>query len=61
MPIYNYKCEECGHGFSVRESRPTSASGIKCKAVKGCEGKPIRIPAKSSFALKGAGWFKDGY
>jgi len=30
MPIYEYRCLECGHKFEVRRSVEDSASLIKC-------------------------------
>lgn len=56
MPIYEYKCE-AGHEFELQQS-------IKDEPVKTC---PIcqrrcqRLISRTSFHLKGDGWYKDGY
>lgn len=56
MPIYEYKCES-GHEFELRQS-------IKDEPAKRC---PIcqrrcqRLISRTSFHLKGDGWYKDGY
>lgn len=58
MPIYQYACTDetcdgCLEAFIPREEEPSACP--KC-------GKPVkRIVAQTSFALKGGGWFKDGY
>ncbi len=61
MPIYRYRCEACNREFSVRESKPNLNKTKDCIEIPFCNGTAIRIVAKSSFALKGSGWFKDGY
>ena len=59
MPIYEYGCEKCGHTFErlqkvsdepVSECPDCSASG----AVK-------KLVSRTSFVLKGGGWYKDHY
>lgn len=61
MPIYHYKCKACGREFSVKEDRMTSGRTQDCIEVPFCSGKANRMVARSSFSLKGEGWFKDGY
>jgi len=60
MPIYEYKCEDCGHEFeemlhfSERED-PINEPCLTCK------GKVHLKMSLGSFHLKGGGWYKDGY
>jgi putative FmdB family regulatory protein len=30
MPIYEYKCKDCGHGFALLQSILASRGGAKC-------------------------------
>ena len=53
MPLYEYRCEECGEVVEKLQQRP--------RAPKCCGGKMERLPSVSNFALKGGGWEKDGY
>ena len=61
MPIYKYKCLECGSSFKVIELQPPGVTEKPCIATDKCPGKGVRVPSRGSFTLKGAGWFKDGY
>lgn len=56
MPIYEYRCETCGHQFEkmVRMNDdappcPSCGAGVK------------KLISASSFHLKGSGWYKDHY
>jgi putative FmdB family regulatory protein len=56
MPIYEYECGACGR-YEVMQK-------IKEPALKRCEkcGAPVRkLMSRSSFTLKGGGWYKDLY
>lgn len=55
---YEYKCRCCRHQFEAEQS-------IKDDPLREC---PVcltyaldRLVSKSTFVLKGDGWFKDGY
>ena len=61
MPIYRYRCDACKKEFEINESKINDNRVIDCIAQEGCEGTAIRLIARSSFSLKGKGWFKDGY
>lgn len=82
MPIYEYKCQQCGHEFERQVSivNPPDPSEIRCPRpyertvpLNGLTGEPLvevdntcggeckRLISKTSFILKGGGWFKDGY
>lgn len=57
MPIYEYHCSSCGRDFEKLQKvsePPTSTCPV-------CGKKTKRLISKSSFALKGGGWYKDGY
>lgn len=59
MPIYPYECtnESCGHRFE--EIQKFSDDPIE--TCPQCGGKTTRVMGVSSFALKGQGWYRDGY
>lgn len=57
MPIYEYHCTACDKTFEVFQkiSDPPLAECPDC-------GKQVRrLISQTSFALKGGGWYKDGY
>lgn len=59
MPIYEYACEKCGahHEEMQKVSDPPPAKCPKC----GAKGKMQRVVSRSSFQLKGGGWYSDLY
>jgi len=57
MPVYEYLCQKCGKEFEESQ-RITDKPLKKCKF---CNGPVERLISRTSFALKGSGWFKDGY
>jgi putative FmdB family regulatory protein len=58
MPTYEYACEACGHELEVRQSFDDDPLTI-CPS---CGADTLeRLVSRSSFALKGAGWYSDGY
>ena len=61
MPVYEYKCQECGSTETVKLSvseRDNSAPRCTHRGV----GHPMkRMVSRTNFALKGEGWYKDGY
>ena len=57
MPIYEYRCPDCEHDFEelMKFSDPTPP-------CPNCEGLAAeRRVSKTSFILKGGGWYKDLY
>ena len=56
MPLYDFKCEECDYIFElIQKHSDDNPQCIKCaKDTK-------KIISKTSFILKGDGWYKDGY
>lgn len=57
MPIYEYHCKACGKDFEILQKmsdRPLATCPTCGKRVR-------RLISQTSFALKGGGWYKDGY
>ena len=57
MPLYEYKCEKCGHRFEKIE--PFSASATK-KCPK-CGAKAERQISAAGIQFKGSGWYVTDY
>lgn len=64
---YDYECLKCLHTFQA-EQKITDAPLAKCprrderRRSGCCDGTLKRlISSSTTFALKGKGWFKDGY
>lgn len=58
MPIYEYKCPECGEVF---EEWAKSCDSHKDCACPKCETPSPRIISRTSFVLKGDGWYVSDY
>lgn len=56
MPIYEYQCHRCGT-FEVMQGI-TEAALSRCPT---CKGKVERLVSRSSFVLKGSGWYATDY
>ena len=56
MPIYEYKCDPCD-----RTVERLSKHGASAPACHDCASPMKKLVSRSSFALKGGGWYKDGY
>jgi putative FmdB family regulatory protein len=57
MPIYEYQCPDCGNEFEVMQK-----IGAEAPACTRCgEPKVTKKVSRTSFVLKGGGWYKDGY
>jgi putative FmdB family regulatory protein len=57
MPIYEYQCQKCKKVHEIWQ-KITEDPATKCPD---CKGKLERLISHSGFALKGSGWYKDGY
>jgi putative FmdB family regulatory protein len=58
MPLYEYACAECGHQLEARQKM----SDPPLKICPKCGDESLeRLVSRSSFALKGSGWYADGY
>ncbi|MFO7576766.1 MAG: zinc ribbon domain-containing protein [Pelovirga sp.] len=57
MPMYEYQCEDCGFRFELR--RKFSDSPVSdCTQ---CGGHARKLISRAGFALKGGGWYQQGY
>lgn len=58
MPIYEYRCDACGHAFEALQK-------ISDDALKDCPecGKPAlrKLISASAFRLKGGGWYETDF
>ncbi|MDC0706877.1 zinc ribbon domain-containing protein [Stigmatella sp. ncwal1] len=59
MPIYEYACQSCGKIIDVLQkiSDPAPAACAEC----GAENTLTKVVSRSSFVLKGGGWYSDLY
>jgi len=59
MPIYEYKCSGCGVSQEKLQAYTQRKDEVPCKE---CGGTAKRLEVnRTSFSLKGKGWYKDGY
>lgn len=58
MPIYEYVCNDCGHQLEARQ-KLSDAALTDCPSCR--HASLERLVSASSFALKGSGWYADGY
>lgn len=58
MPIYEYRCEECGHDMEVMQKLSDDVL-IDCPAC----GKPAlkKLISAAGFRLKGGGWYETDF
>ncbi len=54
MPIYDYRCDHCGHVFSAVQSFADAPLG----ACPNCGKTPRRLLATPAIVFKGSGWYK---
>lgn len=59
MPIYVYRCSNCGINIEKLETIHASATQ-QCECCGHTDGLKRQI-ANSSFAFAGSGWYKDSY
>ncbi len=59
MPIYRYRCERCGQEKSEFHKMSETPDVLCTKP--GCNSIMVKTVSRSSFSLKGDGWYKDGY
>ncbi len=58
MPIYEYRCADCGADHEITQRM--AADPLTLCPTCG-EERLERLVSASSFALKGGGWYADGY
>ena len=57
MPLYEYRCKSCGSTFEVIQKFSDRALR-KCSE---CSGSLEKLLSRSSFQLKGGGWYINDY
>jgi putative FmdB family regulatory protein len=57
MPIYEYKCEQCGKTDEVLQK----ISEAPLTTCEHCSGKLHKLISHSTFHLKGSGWYVTDY
>jgi putative FmdB family regulatory protein len=57
MPIYEYKCHQCGQTFEVRQR----ISEDPLKTHEGCGGEVERLISAPALHFKGTGWYITDY
>lgn len=57
MPLYEYGCESCGLQFEIRQK----FSDNPVTECSKCGGSVKKLISQGGFALKGNGWFQQGY
>ena len=57
MPMYEYKCSDCGLVFEARQ-KFSDAPLTECRE---CGGSVAKLISQAAFALKGGGWYDQGY
>ena len=57
MPIYEYKCENCGEVFEVRQNYSDEPVTVHEK----CGGQVEKLISAPSFNFKGSGWYVTDY
>ena len=57
MPLYEYGCKGCGHTFEVLQK----FSDRTLRTCKLCHGRLEKLISRTSFQLKGGGWYDQGY
>ena len=61
MPIYEYACQKCGERFEAEQRITEEAYARHSQAGGDCDGAVKRLISRTSFALKGDGWYSDHY
>ena len=54
MPIYDYRCDHCGHVFSAVQS----FSDVALEKCPNCGKKPRRLLSMPAIVFKGSGWYE---
>lgn len=57
MPLYEYQCKSCDKTFELRQ-KFSDPPASECPT---CGGQVEKLISQSGFALKGGGWYGDGY
>ncbi len=57
MPLYEYQCKVCNDKFELRQKFSDPPASVCPK----CGGEVAKLISSSAFALKGGGWYAEGY
>src|SRR2546422_9540203 len=57
MPIYEYRCLECGYQFELMQK----FSDPPAETCTSCSGTVQKLISRSAFHLKGSGWYVTDY
>jgi putative FmdB family regulatory protein len=57
MPLYEYRCLKCGEVTEVLQK----LSDPPLRRCSHCSGKVEKLISRTSFQLKGGGWYAHGY
>ena len=57
MPIYEFKCKECGNEFEMLQ-KFSDPDPSECPS---CSGKVTKLISNCTFHLKGTGWYATDY
>ena len=57
MPIYEYKCKKCGKEYEIFQGI-TDSNLTSCKF---CKGPTQKLISRTTFHLKGSGWYATDY
>ncbi len=57
MPVYEYQCDSCGLVFEAMQ-KFSDAPLSECRS---CGAAVKKLISQSGFALKGSGWYQQGY
>ena len=57
MPLYEYRCKQCGHQFEKIQS----FSAPEEKVCPTCGGEVEKLISAPAFQFKGAGWYVNDY
>ena len=58
MPLYEFCCPACGVKEQLLKMEDSKLKQLICEE---CGRMMIKIPSRSSFELKGGGWYETGY
>ena len=58
MPIYEYKCDICGHQFEILQK----INDVPAKTCPECNSHSLRkLVSAAAFKLKGTGWYETDF
>ena len=57
MPLYEYRCRNCGKEHEILQK----FSDPPLRRCPSCRGRVDKLVSRTSFQLKGGGWYNEGY